>query len=134
MQPPRFPLVPQGFPCGSAKLSASADKTAASLAILDRALDYIQSVSYWVTLRWVFYRLFQDGTLPNKGDYKNRLIPASKARKECELWAPDTLEDETRESALVGEGYPVGRCGETWAGVYPLISPCCQGLIIKRPV
>ena len=36
---------------------------------LDRAMGYIQAVPYRVTLRWLFYRLLQDGTYSSKQDY-----------------------------------------------------------------
>ena len=37
---------------------------------LDRAMGYIQAVPYRVTLRWLFYRLLQDGTYGSKQDYE----------------------------------------------------------------
>ena len=49
--------------------------------ILRRALDHTRSVEYGVTARWVFYRLLQDGTLHEKGDYKRLLSYLSKALK-----------------------------------------------------
>jgi len=87
-------------------MSRIAGPTAESLAILSRAREYIDSVPYKVGLRWTFYRLFQDGTLPGKDDYKGKLMRlASLARKEWNLWPPDLLEDGTRELALVGGGW-----------------------------
>lgn len=65
--------------------------------ILNAALGYIESVGYPVGLRWVFYRLLQDGTLKEKNDYDMLKGLASKARKGFwNGWKPDTLIDEGR--------------------------------------
>ena len=71
--------------------------------VLDRALDYVHSVRYRVGLRWVFYRLLQDGTFQEKKDYKRLTTYTSRARKNfAHGWEPDTLTDDTR-SALLSE-------------------------------
>jgi len=66
--------------------------------ILDRAMELVKSVPYKVSLRWLFYRLLQEGYYTDKDDYrrwKDRCADHRKQRKG--EWAPDTLEDETRE-------------------------------------
>ena len=71
------------------------------IAILARALQYVQSVTYAVTARWVFYRLLQDGLLQTKGDYRRLLGYLSKARKNWyNGWTPFTLADDTRAPLL----------------------------------
>lgn len=73
--------------------------------LLDQAYDYVRSVPYSVTARWVFYRLLQDGYLDKKADYKRLLGFLSKARKGFyKSWTPWTLADDTREAILRGDG------------------------------
>jgi hypothetical protein len=36
---------------------------AKEVGILDRGVEHIKSVPYRVTVRWLFYRVFQDTTL-----------------------------------------------------------------------
>lgn len=73
-----------------------------SQAILSRAWYWIQSVTYSITARWVFYRLLQDGTYSEKGGYKHLLGLLSKARKEFyDEWRPWTLADDTRAPILM---------------------------------
>jgi len=68
---------------------------------LTRAIEHINSVSYKVSLRWVFYRLFQDGFYNKKG-YNSFVHLTSKARHEFfGDWTPDILADETRQA--IGE-------------------------------
>lgn len=78
---------------------------------LARALQYVQSVPYRVSARWLFYRLLQDGTYPAKGDYKNRFLPLlTRARKAFYRgWRPDSLADDTRAAIYRGFGYADGR-------------------------
>lgn len=77
--------------------------------ILQQAREYIDSVPYTVTARWVFYRLLQDGTFTVKADYKRFLGFLSKARKGFYLdWAPDTLSDDTRQALVRGHGFTGG--------------------------
>jgi len=75
--------------------------------ILDRAWAHVQSVAYAVGLRWLFYRLLQDGLYTGKGDYHNKMVPLfSDARKAFHgPWRPNTLADETREMEIGGGGY-----------------------------
>lgn len=75
--------------------------------ILDRAYDLVQSVPYRVGVRWLFYRLLQEGYYTRKNDYKTQLIPMlSKARHAMyKDWRPDTLADETREAIYRGHGH-----------------------------
>lgn len=78
-----------------------------SAYILGRAWDWIQSVPYATTARWVFYRLLQDGTYSTKSGYKQLLALTSKARKGFyDEWRPWTLADDTRAPVLMQrEGY-----------------------------
>lgn len=72
--------------------------TKATENILEAAYDYIQLVEYKVGLRWVFYRLLQDGYLDSKDDYIRLKGWASLARKRFyRNWRPDTLVDEGRK-------------------------------------
>jgi hypothetical protein len=65
--------------------------------VLDRAMEHIKSVDYAVSVRWVFYRLLQDGFYTKKADYNNLVSLTSRARKEWyDGWTPETLTDETR--------------------------------------
>lgn len=65
--------------------------------VLDAALSYVNSVPYAVSLRWVFYRLYQDGFYDSKKGYKTFEILCSRARHTLEGgWSPSTLADETR--------------------------------------
>lgn len=78
----------------------------ATADILDRAMEYVYSVPYAVTARWLFYRLLQDGTLEQKADYKRLLSYLSKARKEVfGDWRPWTLADDTRAARIRGVGF-----------------------------
>jgi hypothetical protein len=83
---------------------------AKSLQILEAAWKHIQSVPYRVSLRWVFYRLLQDGVLQDKGKgYRNLKDLLIAARKNFyKDWRPDTLADETREIIIRGDGSPDG--------------------------
>ncbi len=74
--------------------------------VLDRAWEYIDSVPYAVTARWVFYRLLQDGIFSEKRDYKRLLGYLSRARKSFYgQWKPDSLTDDTREAVVRGSGH-----------------------------
>lgn len=76
-------------------------------AILDRAMEYVQSVPYKVSARWLFYALLQDGTYADKDSYKSKFLPLiAKARKFFYGgWHPDTLADDTRVPVVRGRGY-----------------------------
>ena len=72
-----------------------------SIRILDRAYEHVNSVSYKVSLRWLFYRLLQDGIYKAKGNYNNLKGLVSKARKNFfGKWRPDSLSDQTRHSII----------------------------------
>jgi hypothetical protein len=67
-------------------------------AILDRAMEHIQSVPYKVSARWVFYRLLQEGYYNEKKDYRNFISLTSRARHAFyNSWHPMTLADDTRK-------------------------------------
>ena len=51
-------------------------------AVLDKAFELVQSVPYKVSLRWLFYRLLQEGIYQDKSGYNNLKYLAAKARKE----------------------------------------------------
>lgn len=75
-------------------------------AILRRALELVESVPYAVSVRWLFYRLLQEGYYSTKADYARFLDITSKARHAFwEGWHPDTLADETREAIVRGGGF-----------------------------
>lgn len=75
--------------------------------VLDAALNYVKSVPYPVSLRWVFYRLYQDGFYSSKTGYDNFEFQASKARHTLwNGWDPDTLADETRQVITGTFGLP----------------------------
>ncbi len=78
----------------------------ATAAILDAAMDYIDSVKYKVGLRWIFYRLLQDGYLTGKSDYAKLKSICSAARKRFyNGWHPSTLVDEGRTIAQSSAPY-----------------------------
>ncbi|MEI6218115.1 MAG: hypothetical protein WCP86_04390 [bacterium] len=80
--------------------------SAESSDMLNQALAYVQSVPYRVTLRWVEYRLLQDGTFKSKDDFLRFKGLSAKARKNFwGGWAPDTLADDTRKSIIRGQGF-----------------------------
>ncbi len=66
-------------------------------AILTYALEMVKSVPYDVSLRWVFYRLLQEGYYSKKGDVRKwgRLCINARHSGRCG-WKPDTLIDDTR--------------------------------------
>ena len=78
-----------------------------SRLILDRAWEHVRSVSYPVSLRWLFYRLLQDGLYHTKDDYMSKMKSLfSAARKNFYGgWSPSALADETRSPILQGGGY-----------------------------
>jgi hypothetical protein len=75
--------------------------------ILDRAWEIVNSVDYKVSLRWLFYRLLQEGFYTSKKDYKVKCAKlVSRARHTFENeWRPDTLSDGTRQIILRAGGY-----------------------------
>lgn len=73
---------------------------------LNRAMEHIKSVPYAVSLRWLFYRLYQDGIYKTKKGYNAFEFLCSKARHTYwREWTPDTLADETRETIERVFGY-----------------------------
>ena len=75
-------------------------------AILDRAWEHVQSVPYNVSLRWLFYRLYQEGVYTDKKGYKRFTSLMSTARKRFyKDWRPDSLVDDTRQLETWGEGF-----------------------------
>jgi hypothetical protein len=78
-----------------------------SKLILDRAWEHVQSVSYLVSLRWLFYRLLQDGLYRSKGDYITKMKSLFAAARKALYgpWRPWTLADDTRASIIQGNGY-----------------------------
>jgi len=75
--------------------------------ILNAALAHVNSVAYKVSLRWVFYRLYQDGFYSTKEGYNKFEYLCSRARhSRWNGWKPDTLADETREAIKRVYGYP----------------------------
>ena len=74
--------------------------------ILRRAFLHIESVPYKVSIRWVFYRLLQEGFYSSKDDYKKLINHIGRARHAFwEGWRPDTLADETRSSIIEGDAF-----------------------------
>lgn len=74
--------------------------------ILDAAFNHIESVPYKVSLRWVFYRLLQEGYYSTKKHYSKWKSLSSVARKRFYLgWNPETLADDTREIFYGNGGY-----------------------------
>ena len=75
--------------------------------ILNKAMDFVKSVPYKVTARWLFYRLLQEGIYSGKGDYKGKYLPLiSMARKAFHNgWHPDILADDTRQAVIRGNGF-----------------------------
>lgn len=76
-------------------------------AILERAMQYVKSVPYTVSARWLFYRLYQEGYYRDKKDYKDQFMnPLAEARKRMYgEWRPWTLSDETRSPIYRGQGF-----------------------------
>lgn len=67
-----------------------------------RAWDHIHSVPYKVSLRWVFYRLLQDGIYKEKGDYEHKWKNQASKWRHDGTWPPDLLEDASREVVYRG--------------------------------
>ena len=67
--------------------------------LFEAATAHIRSVPYQVSLRWLFYRLLQDGFFAAKGDYKSRLVPVASRWRHTGRWPANILTDDTRESA-----------------------------------
>lgn len=79
--------------------------------LLDLAWGHVQSVPYRVSLRWLFYRLLDDGFYTDKGEYKRHCMAhLRRARREFyQDWRPWTLQDDTRAPVYRGWGYKDAR-------------------------
>jgi hypothetical protein len=76
-------------------------------AILEAAWQHVTSVPYAVTLRWLYYRIYQEGHYPDKrrgyNSFKDLL---SRARHNgYGGWKPDTLADDTNSVVERGGGF-----------------------------
>jgi len=90
--------------------------TAETRRLLDVAMAHVRSVPYRVSLRWLFYRLLQDGLFSGKSDYGRAKDIFARARLSFfEGWRPDTLADDTREAVVKGRGYATPT---SWANHY----------------
>ena len=56
-----------------------------TITMLEAAMEHINSVPHKVGLRWVFYRLLQDGILTSKADYNKLKSAASDERVDNRL-------------------------------------------------
>jgi hypothetical protein len=73
--------------------------------ILDRAMEHIRGVPYQVSVRWVFYNLYQEGIYKKKEDYQSFVSLTSRARKAWyDGWTPETLADDTRKMDVYESG------------------------------
>lgn len=73
--------------------------------ILNRAMEHIKSVPYPVSLRWLFYRLKDEGIYQKKKEYsKFKDICADARHNRWNGWEPDIIEDETRDIFWHGIG------------------------------
>jgi len=78
---------------------------AASKAILNAAFLHVRSVPYTVSLRWIFYRLYQDG-IYKKDEYSKWSDLASRARHDFYGgWHPGLIADDTRDVITRNTGY-----------------------------
>ena len=74
--------------------------------VLTRAMGYLKSVPYKVTLRWLFYNLYQDGTYTDKSQYQAFSKTISRARHAFwGGWHPNTLSDDTRRAVIPRGGW-----------------------------
>jgi len=69
-----------------------------TIRILERAMEHVKSVPYKVSLRWVFYRLLQEGIYKDKQDYRTKFsfIFSNARHNNICGWHPDTIDDDTR--------------------------------------
>lgn len=69
-------------------------------------MAHLKSVPYKVSLRWLFYRLLDEGVYTQKNDYINKFKSLmSKARhNNWDRWKPDSIEDDTRQIYWKGIG------------------------------
>lgn len=77
----------------------------ASQAILNAAFLHVRSVPYAVSLRWIFYRLYQDGVY-KKNEYEKWADLSSRARHDFYGgWHPGLIADDTRDVVTRNTGY-----------------------------
>lgn len=101
----------------SRKYTGEYTPTGKSREILDRAMEHVQSVDYQVSVRWVFYRLLQEGLYSKKSDYILFIQLTSRARhKNYGQWNPITLADETR--SMIKEAYEGDKPGTDPADIF----------------
>lgn len=85
--------------------------TSETIKLLDAAMQFIKSVPYHPSSRWVFYRLLQHGLIPDKSYITKFDYITSRARHQFYGgWRPDTLADSIRQPFWKGEllaGYNV---------------------------
>lgn len=77
-----------------------------NVEILKLAMKHVKSVPYKVSLRWLFYRLLQDGIYKSKNDYhyKFKDIMSRARHTRYNGWSPDTLADDSRNIVYRGFG------------------------------
>jgi hypothetical protein len=80
---------------------------AKSRQILDLAWQFVMSVPYQVTARWLFYKLLPSGFYRDKKDYNGPFLGLlSRVRhNNYQGWRPDTLADDRREATVRGDGF-----------------------------
>jgi hypothetical protein len=70
----------------------------------------IESVPYKVSLRWLFYRLIEQGIFSAKSDYTNFKTLLGRYRKNrARGWQPDSIVDDTRQPYYRGGGEPTAQ-------------------------
>lgn len=86
--------------------------------ILARGLELVNSVSYAVSLRWVFYGLLQEGYYTDKKGYTAWKALCARARHNFrDGWTPWTLADDTREIIVrTGGDRGIDECVEELKG------------------
>ncbi len=91
--------------------------------ILERAWEHVNNVPYKVTLRWLFYRLLQDGYYGKKTDYNGKFMALFSAARHnfYGSWKPDTLIDDRRTSVERGDGF---NTSEDWLDRIPEALAC----------
>lgn len=74
--------------------------------ILEIAMKHVKSVPYKVSLRWLFYRLLQEGIYKKKNDYhfKFKDLMSRARHTRYNGWNPDTLADDSRSMLIRGFG------------------------------
>jgi len=78
--------------------------TAANAHVLGKTIEHMNSVPYRVSLRWLFYRLLQDGTLAGKDSYNSFKGLIAKARHSG-IIQPSAIADEGRRTINLGGNF-----------------------------